>query len=173
VIRSARLGVLLAVLVLVQITVLTHVRIAGAVPDLGLVATLAVAYRLGPEAGAVFGFAAGAVTDLFLQTPFGLSALAWVLTGYLAGVVQEGLVRSAWWVPPVFGGVGALVGGAVFLAVGALVGQEQLWTARSFRLAVAAAGYAALVSPLVFTAVRAAVRDPGARVGSPGEHTGW
>lgn len=172
-IRTARLGVLCGALVLFQTAVMTHLRIGGVMPDLGLVATVAVAYRAGPETGALFGFAAGAATDLFLQTPFGLSALTWVLVGYLAGVVQEGLVRSAWWVPPVFGGLGCLVGGLAFLAIGALVGQEQLWTARSLRLAVGAAVYGAAVAPIVFGLVAVTLRSAGARTGRGRDPAPW
>jgi len=171
--RTARLGVLLGVLLLLQTTVMTHLRIGGVMPDLGLVATIAVAYRGGPEAGALFGFAAGAAADLFLQTPFGLSALTWVLVGYVAGVVQEGLVRSAWWVPPVFGGLGCLAGGLAFLAIGALVGQEQLWTARTLRLAMGAAVYGAAVAPVVFGLVAVTLRHPGARAGRGANTAPW
>ena len=58
-IRVGRLLLLLIMIVLLQTAVLPYLRIFGVVPDLGLVATVAIAYREGPELGAIFGFAAG------------------------------------------------------------------------------------------------------------------
>ena len=66
----------------------THLRILGVVPDLGLVLAVAIAYRSGPEAGALTGFAAGLCYDLFLETPLGLSALSYALTAYAVGLLQ-------------------------------------------------------------------------------------
>ena len=86
--RLVRLALLLVALVLLQTTVFPHLRIAGVVPDLGLVVAVALAVRYGPELGAGFGFAAGLASDLFLQTPLGLGALAFGMTAYLVGLSQ-------------------------------------------------------------------------------------
>jgi len=57
----------------------------------------------GPDTGAVVGFAAGTVSDLFLQsTPFGLSALAACLAGFAVGWAGNEVLRSRlfmvrWW----------------------------------------------------------------------------
>ena len=170
--RFARLALLLVLLVLVQTAVLPYVRVVDVVHDLGLVATIAIAYQEGPEAGATFGFAAGLATDLFLETPLGLSALAFALTGYLIGVVQGALVRTAWWVTPVLGGLGGILGGLLFVGIGALVGQEQLFTLRSLRIVLLAGVFDAVVAPVVFPlAGFAARRRP--RSQSPAAGPGW
>ena len=70
-----RVALLIAVTVLLQVTVFPHVRIAGRVPDLGLILAVAIAFEYGPEAGAIVGFVAGLSYDLFLATPLGLTAL--------------------------------------------------------------------------------------------------
>ena len=72
--------------VVVQVALFPHVRLAGRVPDLGLVLAVAVAFDHGPEAGAIVGFLAGLGFDLFLATPLGLTALAYALTAYAVGV---------------------------------------------------------------------------------------
>ena len=110
-IRAIRLVLLLIAVVLVQTAVLPHLRIAGVAPEVGLVATVAVAFVAGPEAGAVFGFAAGLALDLFLSTPLGLSALAWSLTGYAVGVLQGAVLRASWWFPIALTFVAGVVGG--------------------------------------------------------------
>ena len=86
--RRVRLVLLLAAAVLLQTAVFPHLRIGGAVPDIGLVLVVAVATREGVEAGAAMGFVTGLTVDLYLQTPLGLSALAFALTGAAVGVVQ-------------------------------------------------------------------------------------
>ena len=93
-IRVGRLLLLLIAIVLVQTAVLPYARVFGVVPDLGLVATVAIAYREGPELGSIFGFAAGLAMDLFLQTPLGLTALAFALTGYVIGILQGALAAQ-------------------------------------------------------------------------------
>jgi rod shape-determining protein MreD len=145
----------------------------GVVPDLGLVATVALAYREGPEPGAIFGFAAGLSVDLFLQTPLGLSALAYALTGYLIGILQGALLRSAWWVAPVLGGLGGIIGGLLFIGIGAIVGQEQLFALRSLRLVLLAGLYDAVVAPIVFPIVGFAVRGAGPRTSGEVSRPGW
>jgi rod shape-determining protein MreD len=172
-IRVGRLLLLLIVLVLLQTAVLPYARIAGVVPDLGLVATVAVAYYAGPEVGAIFGFAAGLAMDLFLQTPLGLGALAFALTGYFFGVLQGGMLRSAWWVTPLLGGLGGILGGLLFIGIGALVGQDQLFTLRSLRVVLLSGVYDAVVAPIVFPIAGFAARRPGPRPGAEVSRTGW
>lgn len=151
--RVVRLALVLVTMVLLQVALFPHLKVAGVAPDLVLVATVVVAYRTGPDRGALFGFASGLALDLFLRTPLGLSALAGSVAGYVVGLVAGALVRSAPWVPPVLGLLGGLVGGAVFVLVGALVGQEQLWSLRSARVVAIASVYDALLTPLLFPVV--------------------
>jgi rod shape-determining protein MreD len=168
--RFVRLALLLIAIVLIQTTVLPYLRVFGVVADLGLVATVAVAYREGPETGAIFGFAAGLSMDLFLQTPLGLSALAYALTGYLIGILQGGMLRRSWWVAPVLGALGGIVGGLLFIGIGALVGQDQLFALRSLRVVLLASLLDAIVAPIMFPIVSYAVRGVGPR--TPSEVSG-
>ena len=55
-------------------------------PDFMMLLAVCAGFVAGPDKGAVVGFAAGLVSDLFLQsTPFGLSALAACLAGFVVG----------------------------------------------------------------------------------------
>jgi rod shape-determining protein MreD len=172
-IRVGRLALLLIAIVLVQTTILPYLRVFDVVPDLGLVATVALAYREGPESGAIFGFAAGLSMDLFLQTPLGLSALAYALTGYFIGVLQGALVRTAWWVSPFLGALGGIIGGLLFIGIGAIVGQEQLFALRSLRIVLLAAVYDALVAPIIFPIVRFAAQSGSPRTAGEINRPGW
>jgi rod shape-determining protein MreD len=164
-IRRIRLGLVVVICVVLQTTLFTHLRVDGVAPDVGLVAVLAVAYYDGAESGAWFGFIMGLSIDLFLTTPLGLSALSYAITGYAVGVFQAGMVRRPPLIAPLLGGIGGFFGGLVFLAVGAVVGQDGFLSLSSLRTVVIAALYDALIAPIVFPLVRRAARH------TAGQHT--
>lgn len=156
--RLLRLTFLVVVTVLVQTLVFPHLRVFGVVPDVGLVLAVAVAYTAGPETGAFFGFVEGLAVDLFVNTPFGLSALAFGVTAYSVGVLEAGLVRSSRWMPIWLGAAGGLVAGTIFVLVGAIVGQEHLFELDSVRIVAIAAVYDAVIAPVCFPLARWALR---------------
>lgn len=84
--------------ILLQVSLVAQFSIAGARADLTLLVVLAVAFVHGPDDGAVVGFAAGLCMDVFLSTPFGLTAFTFTIVGYAAGSWTAGIVRSGWWI---------------------------------------------------------------------------
>jgi rod shape-determining protein MreD len=159
--QRIRLALLVLATVVLQTTLFSAgLRVFGVMPDIGLVLTVAVAYYQGSERGAAFGFAMGIAVDLFLNTPVGLSALAFALVGYGVGVVQSGLVRASRWVAPIMGGLGGVAGGALFVLIGALAGQDQLFAFRSVKVVVIASVYDALLAFVAFPVARWAIREP-------------
>jgi rod shape-determining protein MreD len=160
VIRRVRLVLLVVTLAVLQTTVFPHLRVFGAIPDLCLVATVAVAFEEGPQTGAIFGFASGLVIDLFLASPLGLSALANSVTGYSVGVFQSGFVRESRTMPMVLGGIGGLIGGTIFAVVGGIAGQAGYLSLNSVKIIIVASIYDALVAPAIFPFVRWANHDP-------------
>jgi len=159
VIRRLRLGLLVLGVVVLQTTLFTHLRLDGVAPDVGLVAVLAVAYEEGTETGVLFGFITGLAVDLFLATPLGLSALSFALTGYAVGVFQSGMVRTTPRLAPLLGGLGGLLGGLVFIGVGAMVGQSGFLSSHSLRAVLIAAAYDALIAVAIFPVARRAARS--------------
>jgi rod shape-determining protein MreD len=170
-IRRIRLALLVVLMVITQVALFPHLRVDGVAPDLGLLTAVAVAYREGPNAGAIVGFVAGLLLDLFLRTPLGLSALSFALTGYVVGVVQGGMLRSTRWVAPVLGALGGLLAGTVFVLVGGLVGHEDLVSSHSIRVVLIASAYDGVLAPLVFLLVGWALHDP--RATSRARGPGW
>jgi rod shape-determining protein MreD len=155
-----RLALVVVAAVVFQTTLFSSgLRVFGVMPDLCLVLTVAVAFHQGPERGAVFGFAAGFATDLFLSTPLGLSALSFTVVGYGVGLLQSGFVRPSRWVAPFMGALGGLAGGALFVAVGALAGQDHLLAPRSLKVIVVAAAYDALLAFVAFPVARWAIGE--------------
>jgi rod shape-determining protein MreD len=164
--RTVRVLLLVVVIVIVQVTVFPHLRLFGVVPDLGLLVAIAVGYQEGPEAGALVGFVAGLGYDLFLETPLGLSALAYALVGYGVGIIESSLLRSPRWLPSLLGFLGGLVGGLLIITIGVLVGLDGVKGAHGVETVLLAALYDALLAPFVFFLVRKVLGTPD-RVAGP------
>jgi rod shape-determining protein MreD len=77
---------LLAIAVLLQTVLLSHVSVLGVTADLFLILTVIVAVTRGSLEGAVFGFFAGLVADIAYYQPLGVRALIYVLAGYFVGM---------------------------------------------------------------------------------------
>jgi rod shape-determining protein MreD len=135
----ARVAAVLFVAIVIQTTLLAGVRPDGVAPDLMLVVAISAGLAGGPELGAQIGFAAGLLTDLFVQsTPLGLNALTLCLVGYAVGALQHTMLRAGWWLPPAVGLVGSAGAVLLFVAAGITVGQTQLTAlgpARLFEIA--------------------------------------
>ncbi len=148
--RVLRIAALVLLLLVVQVALFPHLRLFGAVPDLGLLLAVAIAFRVGPEAGLLVGFVAGLGYDLFLETPTGLSALSYSLTAYAVGVLQAGVLRAPRFVAVYLGGLAGLVAGFGFVATGVVVGADITFNYHTLGLLAASALYDALLAPFVF-----------------------
>lgn len=121
-----RLGVLLAFSLVLQLAVLDDVRVAGVRPEVMILLPVVAGVAGGPERGAILGFVAGLVTDLFAETPFGLSSLTYSILGFGTGALQSSLIRSTWWITPATAAVATGVGMALYALTGAMVGQRGM-----------------------------------------------
>jgi rod shape-determining protein MreD len=155
--RAFRLALLIGLLVVTQVAVLPHLRVADVAPDLPLVVAIAVGYRAGPEAGALAGFAGGLGFGLFLETPLGLHALAFALAGYGVGLLEAGLLRAPRGLSVFLGALGGLAGGLVLVGIGVLAGVEAVKGTHGVVTVSLAACYDAVVAPAVFWLVARAL----------------
>lgn len=155
--------VLLLALVL-HTAVMGHLRIAGVAPDLMVLIPIVGGLAAGPERGAALGFVSGLAVDLVVQTtPLGLSALAFSTVGYTVGVLEAGILRSSWWIPPATALFASAAGEALYALTGALVGQTQLVTDRLAIIVVVVGAFNALLATPVLRVVRWSMQDAGAR----------
>lgn len=121
-------GALVLVVALVaQIAIVADLRIVGAVGDLMLVVTVAAALTGGPDRGATYGFVAGLIFDLVLDSPFGLSALTYAVIGYGVGLLCGVLFRPTGWWPLAVAAGAALAATAFYTGVGHLIGTPYPW----------------------------------------------
>lgn len=161
--------------ILLQTSFASDLRVDNFAPDFMLLLAVCAGYVGGPDEGAVIGFGAGLLSDLFLQgTPFGLSALSACLAGFAAGWARTNFLRLRLSLVPVIAAAGTTLGVVLFVVMGYLVGQAQLiapgkrWLVE---VVVIEATYAALFSlpaaGLMYWALRG-VRSPVPQTASPG-----
>lgn len=118
-----RLPLLILTAVLVHTTVASRVRILGVMPEVMLLVAIAAGMAAGATQGAVVGFGAGLAADVFLATPFGLSALVYCVIGYAVGAAHSGVLANSKVVPAVTGLVASAVGVVLFAIVDAILGR--------------------------------------------------
>jgi rod shape-determining protein MreD len=150
--EAPRALLVLVVVLVLQLTVVLDLRVGGAHPDLVLGLALAAGLAGGVQRGAIVGFFSGLALDLFLPTPFGLSALVGTGIGAAAGqLVAAGVDRSNWAFVPGVAVLGSAIGVIMFAVLGAVLGQPDTLTVGLG----AAVGVIALVNgALIFLLVR-------------------
>lgn len=122
-----RLFIVGLALVVVQVCVAQRFVFGGAHPDLFLLLAIAAGLVAGPQHGAVVAFVTGVVADLFVVTPFGLSALCYVLVAFAVGLLSAspgGRSPNLYRVVATF--VASIGGTLLFMAITLLVGQPHL-----------------------------------------------
>jgi rod shape-determining protein MreD len=107
--------------VIIQLTVITQIRVFGVVPDVIPVLVVSIGLLGGATTGATCGFIAGFLIDLILIQTMGVSSLLLTMLGYAAGMLRE--LRD-----PVHPLTNSIVGAAaaVFFTVGFGIVQFSL-----------------------------------------------
>ncbi len=123
---AARVSLVVFLFVTVQQTLMVEIRVGGAHPDIIWLLPMAAGLVGGPARGATMGFGSGLVADLFLPTPFGLSALVGCLVGFGVGLATVALDRSSWWLPTVSSVVASVASVVLYGLLGYLLGQPQM-----------------------------------------------
>jgi rod shape-determining protein MreD len=84
-----RVGALLLLAVVLQLSALSQIAILGGQADLVVLAVAAVAYYAGSVSGSATGFAAGFLVDLLTGATMGASSLVLTAVGYGVGRFRE------------------------------------------------------------------------------------
>lgn len=163
--RAVLAAVAVSLALAVQLSVLPHLSLPYAVPDLVLLTVLALAAAWGPNQGALLGFCAGLVVDLAPPsvTAAGRHALVLTLVGALAGRAAAEARRSALRTS-VLAGLYAGLGTLANAALGSLIGSGGTLTSPGLlRGAGACALYTAVATPLVLPGLTKLARRTGGR----------
>jgi rod shape-determining protein MreD len=149
-----RVPLVLILALVLQVSLLSEFRIAGAHADLVVVIALACAMVAGAQVGAIVAFAAGLLVDLTVTTPFGLTALAYCLVAWGLGRVLTGVLHPVWWVPPLALAAGAAVEVGLYALLAAVVGRTELLDTPTLEAMAVVAGFALVLSPAAVRVAR-------------------
>jgi len=85
---------LLAIVGLLQATLVSRVAIWGVFPDLPLLLVVSWGLLHGSRQGLLWGFVAGIVVDLFSGAPFGAATVPLMAVGFAAGLAENVVFRN-------------------------------------------------------------------------------
>ena len=135
---------------LLQSTVFTQVKLAGAQPELMYLVTVVMAMLEGPATGALAGFTAGLGQDFLLDQTKGITALTLTIVGYAVGQVRQYIVTPSPALPVALVAA-ATFGGILFYGfVSFLLGQLGTGFLSLVRTALLSAVYNAVLTPLLY-----------------------
>lgn len=147
---GSRLIVALIIGWLLQYSIVPHLAIGKATPDLLLIVVATFSFLDGPIAGSLAGFASGVLADVVAGQVTGIQVLARTLTGYLSGTLER----------TVFGSTVLLVGAAMFFVsiasqviyvlVAFVFGEAIEFVAAVKSVILPSAVYTSLLSMVVF-----------------------
>lgn len=115
------------ILLVIQTAILPRLPIWGVVPQLMLVAAVAWGLLEGLEEGALWGFVAGLLTDMFSIAPLGTSALAFMVTVITVALLYRTLPINRFILPVILSVVATLIWLFVYLLLLRLLGMGGHW----------------------------------------------
>ncbi len=146
-----------------QLTVLVEVRVAGVAPELpALVAVLAGLFA-GAHRGSLIAFMVGLLWDVYLSTPLGLAAVSFSLVAYALGGITEDLFHDTRTRTILTALAGTAASVSVYAALGAVMGPRGHLDGGLLRIVLLSSVMNALISLPAAAAVRWAVTQPSAR----------
>jgi len=156
-VRGTRDGIVLAVVLILQATVVFRMEIAGIRPDLLVAFVVYLGWMRGPIAGTSGGFIVGLLQDLDAPGPLGLNALSKSLVGFLVAKAGFRVHRSNLGVRFAFFFVAMLVHDIVYFAF-ATSGDLGKFFFQMIRVALPSAVYTAAIVLLILTLVESVSR---------------
>jgi rod shape-determining protein MreD len=147
-------GLLAFVALALQVAVFPHLAWEGVVPDLCLLVVVAAALVRGPAFAATLGFFAGLALDLAPPADHvaGRWALAFVLVGYVAGLMRQDTRSSATTVVATVA-ASSFLGTSIYALSGVVLGDGVVGSGDLSRVVLVALIWDVLLTPLVLPGV--------------------
>jgi len=157
-----RLGsaVLLLAIVLVQVTWAPRMTVAGAFPNLALVAVIAITWTGGVRSGLAWACIAGLMLDLTAAGPLGPHAVALLAGAYLTGFWNRNFDRESLLQPVIAVALSTALYSLVLVAADDTLGLPVPPIGVAVQLMVAASVYNALVMPFALALLRSQAPTP-------------
>ena len=99
---------------ILQSTLLSHIALYHAVPDLAMGIVVFSAYVNGSMTGQISGFFSGLLLDFLSAAPLGLNSLVRTLAGALAGIKKGAFFLDLFFLPMILCGLATLLKAAIF-----------------------------------------------------------
>jgi rod shape-determining protein MreD len=160
---ALKVPLVVIVALVLQASLLADLRVLDVSAELMMLLPICAGVLAGPDRGAAVGFVAGVALDLLLSTPFGMSALAYTLIGYLAGLVQGTILRAAWWIPVLVAAGASAAGVLVYVLVASGVGQSGLVNGRLWTIMGVVTLFNGVLSAAALPVLRWALSSGGSR----------
>jgi len=132
----ARVVLVLFTTLILQLELFSELRITGVAAQMMLAASVSAGLTGGPERGASFGFAAGLLIDLYLPTPFGLSAAAYALAAGIIGLAQDAVMERSLLTLFGFPALGTGIGLVAFVLGGVALGFSEVYNENTGRILI-------------------------------------
>jgi rod shape-determining protein MreD len=123
---ALRVAAVVSVALVLQVCLFSRFSFDGARPDVMVLVAVMAGFVLGPDRGAIVGFASGMAFDVVLSTPLGLSALVYTLVAYGVGVGTASMVRTSHWIPSAVAAVGSAAAMLLYAVIGVVLGEPTL-----------------------------------------------
>jgi rod shape-determining protein MreD len=148
-------GILLMVAAtLVQVTWASQLEIAGAFPNLVLIAVVGVTWMQGVRAGLLWACAGGLLLDLNAPGPIGLHAVALLAGAYAAGFWARNLDREGFLHPMGAVACATILYSLVLIGADGVLGLPMPQLSTAVEVVVPACALNALFVPLLLGAIR-------------------
>ena len=161
--RYAAYAILVAALLIVQMTWVGRLTIGGAAPNPLPIFVMAVGLLHGSEEGALVGAGVGLLQDVVGGGPLGLGMLAELSVGFVAGLGERVIYMENIWLPILAAVALSALHTAVWAAAAHLVGMLQAPILEVARVGALGACYNGVVAVPIFRGLRyvdmALVRD--------------
>ncbi len=161
--RTLLLSAVIVTALLLQTTVFADVSLLGSKPELMYLLTIVFAMMEGPASGAVTGFAGGMAQDFFQNEPKGITALTLTVVGYAVGLLRQYIVSPSPLLPVILVSSGTFIGVLFNRLVAFLLGQVDATALYMLRVAALSAIYNAILTPLLYPALRRAAEGSRSR----------
>lgn len=140
--------------VLVQVTWASRLEVAGAFPNLVLLAVIALTWTAGVRSGMVWACVGGLLLDLTVPGPLGPHALALLAGTYVSGFWARNLIRESPIHPALAAGLSTVLYSLILVGADDLLGLPVPPMRLAVQLIVAASVYNALLMPLAVASLR-------------------
>ena len=160
---AVRLAVILLTAAVLERGLFSQLRIHGVAADVLLLVAISAGMVGGSDDGAIVGFFAGLTLDLLVQTPLGLSALVYCVTGYVVGLAQGAVVRATRWQAPALAFAASVLGVVLYVVASLVVGRSGLFNRHLITIIVVVASVNAILIRPVNRAMRWALGEPSSR----------